>query len=428
MHSKPNPIYDLLEKTFVFFAIIIFSGGIIPLVSTGGSETNIYSPQQQIALMSVFALTTLFSLPMLGRITKSFLQNPFLTILILLQFLAIFWVENELLMIRGAIAAAMTTLFAVYIFNRFNKDEIFMIFLMAFSLVTVLNLAFALILPDLAYHDYTHSLRGIYINRNATGSYSGIALIFLAIAMIRTKNKHVLYFLLALMAMFVLIKTGSKTPLVGMFASLGLCFYLAKINKIAFTYRILISLLFISFFILAILLLIANFEAGVELVGKDATLSGRVEEWFTTLLRIWDSPILGIGVLRFESADEVIAPHNSWLSIWLRSGILGLLIYIAMFTSGFIRSIYNLRDGALPNNYLYFSILAFLFLRGITEALYFTTLAWVLVVLCTCDINIKKPKSTLNYMLMSLTIWAITLAIIFAVVNSVLNPDFSLPY
>ena len=86
----------------------------------------------------------------------------------------------------------------------------------------------------------------------------------------------------------------------------------------------------------------------LELLGKDATLTGRRKLW-PELLAFHTNPIWGTGFESFWLGDRLQAlwekhwwqpteAHNGYLEIYLNLGVLGLIVLAGLFVSTFMRS------------------------------------------------------------------------------------------
>lgn len=73
-----------------------------------------------------------------------------------------------------------------------------------------------------------------------------------------------------------------------------------------------------------------------ELSGG-GNLTGRTEIWHDAYLRFLDNPILGVGSDAFATVSEHrLVAHNSFLSVLVETGIVGLLLFITLLTIALI--------------------------------------------------------------------------------------------
>jgi len=71
--------------------------------------------------------------------------------------------------------------------------------------------------------------------------------------------------------------------------------------------------------------------AYAELSGG-GNLTGRTDIWHDAFLRFLDNPILGVGSDAFATVSEHrLVAHNSFLSVLVETGIVGLVLFVALF-------------------------------------------------------------------------------------------------
>lgn len=84
------------------------------------------------------------------------------------------------------------------------------------------------------------------------------------------------------------------------------------------------------------------------MLGKNGTLSGRINIWRGLISSIHRSPILGFGKVDGDTFREITGlsswakqaghPHNTFLAIIFTCGIIGVIIYIMLFRNMFIQT------------------------------------------------------------------------------------------
>lgn len=76
--------------------------------------------------------------------------------------------------------------------------------------------------------------------------------------------------------------------------------------------------------------------AYTELTGG-GTLTGRTQIWADAFNRFMDNPILGLGSDAFKAVSQSgLVAHNSFLSVLVETGIVGLLLFLAIVITAFI--------------------------------------------------------------------------------------------
>jgi O-antigen ligase len=163
------------------------------------------------------------------------------------------------------------------------------------------------------------------------------------------------------------------------------------------------------------LLFLSDLETSLSLIGRDATLTGRTELWSLVLAKIWERPWLGYGYSGFwqgptSEAGQYVwsaigwdAPHahNGLLDLWIDLGLLGLIIYVLIFSLNFIQAINWVRATKTAENYFPLVYLVFIFLANLTESnlLVQNDIIWILYVMISSSlfVPIHKPSKSIVY-------------------------------
>ena len=134
-----------------------------------------------------------------------------------------------------------------------------------------------------------------------------------------------------------------------------LLYFLQKINFKRFKFD---TFMFLLYFVLNFIMLFTNFlnylNPIFQILGKDATLSGRTFLWRGVLKTLHDNYLLGNG-MRSILYDKTFfymssAPyfHNSLITVLYRGGILSLLVYTLILTYVFL-SIKKIKSNYIRN-------------------------------------------------------------------------------
>lgn len=100
-------------------------------------------------------------------------------------------------------------------------------------------------------------------------------------------------------------------------------------------------------------------------VSNTANVEKRLYYWSNTWQMIQENPLLGVGAGNWKinfpqygldqsdpnlrnAITHIQRPHNDFLWLWAETGILGMLLYMALFILGIIQVFRNLQDAALP--------------------------------------------------------------------------------
>lgn len=267
-----------------------------------------------------------------------------LLLLILTSFL---WSDTPDTTQRTSISLLETTLFGLYFAARFSLQEQLRILTICGSIFAVVSLLFSLAMPGAAIEAGVHAgaWRGPLIQKNL---FARILVLFSLTAYIQRPESllgKVFRATTLLLSILLVVLSTSKTAVVILLLMLGL------IESQKFFYKVFVKLpmLFVPVLcaallslMTAIVLVVSNAQAIVDLTGRDLTLSGRTEIWSALVTKIGERPWLGYGYQGFwrgiygESAyigkvfDNTYLPphsHNGFFELTLAFGLIGLVLF-----------------------------------------------------------------------------------------------------
>jgi exopolysaccharide production protein ExoQ len=208
---------------------------------------------------------------------------------------------------------------------------------LAMSVTLVLSVALALAVPrygtQLAGLDAVW--RGLFTNKNQLGWVSALCLVFGW--HLRAVGVRKAAWALIGLALLCLLASTSKGALV---AALAALLFSAIVRRLArhVSAGFGLAVLTVVLGCLGALCLLA-FPLLLELLGRDATLTGRTEIWSAYFRSMMATPWLGEGpgaytsltpltwriASRFESFGAIVTPHNYYLGVFGDAGLFGLL-------------------------------------------------------------------------------------------------------
>jgi exopolysaccharide production protein ExoQ len=233
------------------------------------------------------------------------------------------------------------------------------------------------IAPDYVIGEQTGEFRGIFSQKNVLGQAMAVGALACLHSIRARKRSRLSGMFMFLTITLVAIKSGSTTSslVILLFLVLGVVMPLLQRGKAARTLGVVL---------LIVLLLVGPIVAiGTnslfELVGKDATLTGRTEIWGYVIPYIYQRPWLGWGYGAFWSTENPAAweiantihwyapeAHNGLLEILLSSGLVGAVWFIYLWVRAFRLSLRCIRlEGAMAITC--FSICAGILSEGVSE-------------------------------------------------------------
>lgn len=442
---------ELLEKCFTIFALIVYSGGFLTLILSGGTSDGdgsalpLHYPVAQIFFLFIYFITFCLTVKKWREVVHVLLQEKCILLLLLLAFFSTLWSDAPWITFRRSIALAGTTLFGIYFADRYKPQERLQILGWTFGLIVVSSILFSLALPKYgimgsAFH--YGSWRGIYTHKNTLGATMALAIsLFLLLASKESHRRHWVFVCFVLSLLLLLFSTSKSALLNTSIILFALSFYWSRKK---YYRKMMVS--FASMIVVGGYLLIhifANFHAPTELAGfisdrlpvtsetqetnmvlnapfssrgpvtattEDLkTLTGRAQLWLVVLDMIKERPWLGYGygsfwlgwdspagyvwrVITWEAANG----HNGLLDLWLEMGLPGILVFIIGFISVWRRTIPVVFENRSPSDLFPLAILINLVLMNLTESVLVAhnTIFWVLYVSTVFENNRLAASST----------------------------------
>jgi exopolysaccharide production protein ExoQ len=245
-------------------------------------------------------------------------------------------------------------------------------------LVLMVSAGLAIVAPNLGVESGGHlgNWRGLLSQKNGLARIAVLAI--LVFFFWRPSYRPLRYFALVL-GIMVLAMTRSATGLVVLIALL-IVTPLFRLVRTQPKLLVPIAMLLLTAGATLGIVLVADSNPLLALLGRNPTLTGRTELWHAVLVSIMKRPLLGYGFDAFwlgmvgESAKInlsvrwlVPSAHNGALDLWLHLGVVGFALFVVAYLACVRNSCrFYLRQqnhlGAWPLAYM-----AFMFLYNVTE-------------------------------------------------------------
>ncbi len=275
-------------------------------------------------------------------------------------------------------------LFGVYV-SRIDAPHQLQILGLFYGAVVLAGLFFAVRYPYLGtYMGADGSWRGAFGDRNEMAMHSNIALVCFMTAWVAAKTKWIRYLLLAPLIMgcgLLIVKSNSATGLICMITLMLLSMVLPLLRKnTALLLGVGVPILALA--ALTMGAIFSNSDTVLKLLGKDPTLTGRTHIWEEFLDAAAKEPLFGYGAQKvYVRSGSVLtrsfydagagesyayAAHNMYLSMLLKYGAVGMLIFalaIVQMARAALRANRNTQD---PMSRFYILLLSVVLLFGMS--------------------------------------------------------------
>ncbi len=338
--DRRSPLSTLIlmtELAAVFICLVLFSEGLLPRLFA--SEENPESSAfLRLLWLPVYALVLAGCCWKLPALFRAAIRMPFLGLITLLALASLTWSINPEVTERRAIAITATTLAGLFLAVRYDWRTLLRMLGVVWIFLAVVTLAAGLVAPGFAVMDEIHvgAWRGLWWEKNAMGGHMSRAAFLCAFLFLMDKRWRMAWGGGLLICVALVFLSTSKTALLGMMLGFGVLAAAGWMRRGVVTT---VSSLWLGAIIAVSAGLVLTMAPGVvfQLLGRDATLTGRTDIWSVLFAAIADRPWLGYGYgafwgLESEPAYKVrlatdwLVPtaHNGWLETALSIGLVGL--------------------------------------------------------------------------------------------------------
>ncbi len=357
-------IFYIFEKIFSIFSLIIYSGGFLSLIVSGGASegdlevsASVDSSFVLIIFQCIYIVTFIFLFLRWEKVFLAVKEAKLIPLLVLFAILSTLWSLDPSVTIVRCIALIGTSLFGLYLATRYTLEEQLNIFRWTFWIVIIMSFFMVILIPKYGIMGgiHTGAWRGIYVHKNVLGKMMLLSsLIFLLHLRKNTFQARNLAGLSLSIILLILAKSsGSLISLLILISA----FYIIKILKWKYELMIPSLLAILTTGSLFILLITENLGSILGLAGKDPTLTGRTDFWILVINNFLNRPWLGHGygafwedsnssaaLIRYAAGWPVPNAHNGLLDISLDLGIVGVLILTAGILSTIIKALPLVRN------------------------------------------------------------------------------------
>lgn len=409
--SAPNPQTESayrpvsrIEYAILILVLLVFSEGLLPrLLSSEDAVEG--SPFLRLLWLPIYALAFAGLIWKAKEIAQVCLRLPFLMVLLAVCALSFIWSIDPGLSMRRSFAILMTTVAGLYIGTRYSWQTLLRALAITWLIVAVVSAFTAILVPSFGRMQDVHegAWQGLYFEKNQLGGHMARAAIFAGfLAIMDRKFRWLWAGLLMLSAALVLLST-SKSSLLGLGVGLGILALGVWMKQGLRTGLVTLWVGVLVGGVSAAVLVLAP-ELVFELLGRDATLTGRTDIWIVLAENIQQKPLLGYGYGAFWAPDSVEgnwvrealqwdAPtaHNGWLEVTVALGFVGLAFLVLDFLMTIGRAILAAVTTWTGVFALAFCAQFFLFSLSESASLQQNSIVWLIYVAIAAKLSMR-PK------------------------------------
>lgn len=395
------------ERGFAWFALFLATGGCIPILEwilkIRSDDARGGDPFAQAVWAAVYLLAGLLLFVRLPRVIRVLPALGTLWIIVLMAPASSLWSAAPPVTLRRAVALLGTTLVGLYLGTRFSWRELT---LLLFSVCAV-AVPLSFLVKGLELYQAPGTWQGIFTSKNQLGQVMVFsAIVSLLFALSQSAWRRNLGIAILILSGALLVLSGSKTAIVVL---LGAIMLLLPLRVFGLRYRV-SELAVIAILVGAGALgvwLGGNSEAVLDLLGRNASLTGRVPLWEMLWGMIQRNPWLGYGYGGFwlywdGPSAEIwkvcilrygwLPPngHNGFLDLWLDLGAIGVLAFSWSLLGSFRRAIRLAQQSTAFTDLFPIMFLYAMVLSNLTESALVThnSFLWLLFVAITLQLRL----------------------------------------
>ncbi|MGE5109780.1 MAG: O-antigen ligase family protein [Acidobacteriaceae bacterium] len=398
-----------LTDWVVVLMLLLAASGIPVWIGAADNMGDMVSdPRAQIVWVLVYLVVGWRLLAHL-RQTRATLRHAKLPLVVTAIALASsFWSVDPSLTLRRSIALTGTTLAGIYLAMKYPLEFQVRLLARALALAVALSFFVGIFLPDVGtMKDFAGAWRGIFNHKNSLGHMMVLSCgVFLIARKYSRRNKVVLLVLAVLSLLLVFLsRSATGVVLVGIFAVLAPLHKRFAAGARITKSRVLVFLLFLG---TITWIVFDNIKTILDMLGRDATLTGRLRIWAVAALAIIKRPFLGYGydafwttsgtqlagkVIRFPAAHA----HNGYLQAIVDIGLVGFLAFMVMYGITLVRAFrLSLHSEVAYRTWpLFFLIYGLIYNITLPGFLARNELFWMMLVATFCSLEgmrVKKPS------------------------------------
>jgi O-antigen ligase len=418
--QRPSPLPLVRTASLTDIAAVVASVGLIltyvgfwsaPLTNYGARSAdflrNFYYPAYLMALVLVCMRPE--------RAIRGMVRSPLLIALLLLTAATYFWSIMPDLTARRIPALLFTTLAGVALASRWSWKALTEIVAGSLGVLVVISFLLGALLPDFGRMQeiFPGAWRGLWLEKNSLGHVMVKTTIFLLAAGIMVPERRKLWFGLAAVAVMLVILSTSKTALLVLLLSLSAMGFVAVVKSGPLR-AVVATWLAVVVVIGGALVISAETDVVLELLGKDATLTGRTEIWSGIMQQMSEHPWRGFGYGAVWDDPGFTGPkawighqahfipanaHSGWLEIYIALGLGGVILFALWLVQIWAQSLWAAYTS--PGGWVALPMMASFTFTMLSEsiAMNWHELRWVIVVALALKLTLgdepeqaKRPR------------------------------------
>ncbi len=321
-----------------------------------------------------------------------------------LAILSSLWSINPMLTLRRSTIFTLSTLLAIYLGERFTIEEFSHLFAQAQCWFIAGSIAMYFVFPEKVLDpSHTGAWRGLTVHKNVFGECMAVAVLLLML--VRFKRHRILQSFFFGASILMLYLSHSITPTISCGVVILAIPIFRRIARLRIKERVFAYAVCGGGTILGVFLITSYSASLLPMLGRNSTLSGRAQLWSLIMDELWKRPLLGYGYEAFwegfkgasrgilESTGWLVPmAHNGYLETLLSIGMVGLLVYGAIFLNAMSMAVKHLRSDRRSIAAWPIAYLCFFALHNTAESTMLTRTTFEFLVFVQISVALQQAK------------------------------------
>jgi O-antigen ligase len=340
------------ERVFHIIAMITQFGAILSLYQAAtGYEMGVgdSSPINTVLIAFILAISSVLSIRYREAIIRAIPGMIPVLCFLALAIASTMWSDFPGISLRRSGTAIATAIWGAYLAARFGLRDVIVLFAQSIFIIAVASLVIGIAFPDIAFDlndiagpDGLVGWRGVFDSKNSLGimmTMGAVTMMYLTISPGTSHRDKALWLVGIVLCAFLLYMSQSRTSWVAALVGVVTCFIVRLMYG-----RPAVGLVVAAWLVLlavpALLFVLHDLGTLTSLIGKDASLTGRVDLWQLVLPYGDKRPWLGYGYGAFWNDDSPMTQeiwrilnsykpphaHNGWIETYLELGLTGCFV------------------------------------------------------------------------------------------------------
>lgn len=425
-------IWRRLEQIFTVYALLFCAGAFVSLLSQGQQTSDEKPPNAVIAAIqkqassqssdptqanpiglaaqiSVYVVVAGLLLHTRRDALLQLRNTKLLWAMVAFAFVSVLWSDVPGFALRRCVNLVATCGFGLYLGYRYSPRQLLRLLGWTFLVAIVCSIVVVAVAPDRGLDSAltNHAWRGIFVQKNTLGRLMALGVVVFSFLASENKAHRWRYGAAALLCAGMVIAARSATSAMAVPILLVLI-WLFALSRQRSIWLVLPSAMAALVGFACAALLFVDTEDLLLLLGRDATLSGRLEIWNAVIPKVMEHPWLGYGYSSFwlgleskPSADlwsilgwHVPHSHNGFLDLAAELGFAGLGLFLIGFFISMKHGLQWARSQRATIGLWPLAYLSFMFLFNLSESsiLKQDNIFWVLYVATTVFVMNQARK------------------------------------